>query len=329
MALQDGPTMIKYGDGPRQVIHIHHPPQQTARGEAPPLLIFLHGGAWRSESIEEHVPMAKRLASHGVVVALVEYRLSLRDEQTDTIRDQHPAHLQDAFAALRALLLSPTSSAAWNGTKVVLSGHSVGAWMVLAALLDCDQAVPHGLPPNPVLGSATERETVRGKIRAWVGLDGIYDVQTLLDEYPDYAGFVSQAFIDPKHSQPLPEHKPGSDKRLSSVSLPQWPVSETSNLPHIHIVHSRDDDLLTYRQSIEASETLVAQYKVDKSRVQSIPIPRRSFGAAGTDYGDQTVKHAPPIVNIDLTSLKGTHSGMLQTEEFADWLAALVHSETQ
>lgn len=247
--------------------------------------------------------MAKKIAQRGIAVALVEYRLSLRDEQTGIIANQHPAHLHDVFAALRYLLLNQDSSSApYSIDHVCLAGHSVGAWMISAALLDCDQAIPSGLPPCPSLGTSIERATIRSKIKAWIGLDGIYDVQSLLQEYPDYAGFVSQAFIDPK-SEPLPSDNPASDERLKSVSLPAWPYNAAGDgeegLPHVYIAHSKDDELLSFRQSIEAAQHFIEKLRVDRKTTQTT----ESHGSSST----KTVSHAPPFVNVDLTSLTVSH----------------------
>lgn len=241
--------------------------------------------------------MAKKIAQRGITVALVEYRLSLRDEKTGVISNQHPAHLEDVFAALRLLVLD-------QDHDVCLAGHSVGAWMISAALLDCDQAASASslssshshLPPCPSLGTPSERVIMIRKVKAWIGLDGIYDVQSLLQEYPDYAGFVSQAFIN-VNDQPLGP----DDTRLKGVSLPAWPcdASGHADLPHVYIAHSKDDELLSFRQSIEAARQFMSKLNVDQTRIKEMKLPGSP--------APQTISHAPPFVNVDLASLTVSH----------------------
>lgn len=39
-----------------------------------PLIVFVHGGAWRSEDKAEHKPLANMLCSQGFTVAMPNYR---------------------------------------------------------------------------------------------------------------------------------------------------------------------------------------------------------------------------------------------------------------
>ena len=49
-------------------------PSDNNNSAKSPLLVFIHGGAWRSEDKADHVPLAQQLVAHGFPVALINYR---------------------------------------------------------------------------------------------------------------------------------------------------------------------------------------------------------------------------------------------------------------
>jgi acetyl esterase/lipase len=128
-----------------------------------PLLVFIHGGAWRSNAASDHARLAAHLATHGVAVALVEYRLSTSDG--GAVR--HPQHAQDASDALSFLLRS--GDEAWRSRidprNTVVAGHSVGVHMCLSMAL-CAEAASVGKGEVERMPGLPERS----QIKAWVGI---------------------------------------------------------------------------------------------------------------------------------------------------------------
>jgi acetyl esterase/lipase len=93
-----------------------------------PVLVFVHGGTWRSGNKGRYGGVGQLFARHGIATAVINYRLSPQV--------QHPAHVQDvakAFAWVRA------NVARYGGRpdRVFLSGHSAGGHLV--ALLTADE----------------------------------------------------------------------------------------------------------------------------------------------------------------------------------------------
>ncbi|KAH9946002.1 Alpha/Beta hydrolase protein [Epithele typhae] len=165
-------TEIAYGPLPEHRFDYHSPP--PASSPAPPqpqLLVFVHGGAWRSEDKADHAPLARTLARlTGWPVAPV----------------QHPAHAEDVLRALHFLTTWPAPGCAAPAQQLVLLGHSCSAHILTSILLD--QASAPSLTPAPPLLAAT---------RAVVLSEGIYDLDALLRSFPDYkAWFVAAAFGD-------------------------------------------------------------------------------------------------------------------------------------
>ncbi|MFD3499856.1 alpha/beta hydrolase [Streptomyces sp. NPDC058678] len=64
-----------YGDHPDQVIDFYAPHYEVVPGVPAPLVVVLHGGAWRAPYDRRHIsPFADFLARRGFAVASVEYR---------------------------------------------------------------------------------------------------------------------------------------------------------------------------------------------------------------------------------------------------------------
>ncbi len=71
----DPDSTAAYGDHPDQVIDFYVPRGERMPGEAAPLVVVLHGGAWRAPYDRRHItPFADFLARRGFAVASVEYR---------------------------------------------------------------------------------------------------------------------------------------------------------------------------------------------------------------------------------------------------------------
>ncbi|WP_217242816.1 alpha/beta hydrolase [Streptomyces sp. AC555_RSS877] len=71
----DPDATAAYGDHPDQVIDFYAPHYEVVPGVPAPLVVVLHGGAWRAPYDRRHIsPFADFLARRGFAVASVEYR---------------------------------------------------------------------------------------------------------------------------------------------------------------------------------------------------------------------------------------------------------------
>ncbi|MEO3751965.1 alpha/beta hydrolase fold domain-containing protein [Streptomyces sp. B6B3] len=135
-----------YGDHPDQLVDLYRPGAGRA-GRRParpaPLVVLLHGGAWRAAHDRRHLsPLAGLLARrHGCAVASVEYRRggggALAGRWPDTLDDVAAA--TDAAPALAA---EAFGEGVVDPGLTVLSGHSAGGHLVLWA------AARHVLPSD-------------------------------------------------------------------------------------------------------------------------------------------------------------------------------------
>lgn len=129
---------VAYGQDARQRLDVYLP---ATLGHDRPLLLMVHGGAWRMGSKQAANVVDNKLAHWlpaGVVLVSLDYRLL-----------PHAAVEQQADDVARALAWVQAHATAWgaNERQLVLMGHSAGAH--LAGLLSADQALQqrHGVQP--------------------------------------------------------------------------------------------------------------------------------------------------------------------------------------
>ncbi|WP_327316761.1 alpha/beta hydrolase [Streptomyces sp. NBC_01235] len=143
----DPDVTTTYGDHPDQVIDFYVPRVAAGPGGSVPLVVVLHGGAWRAPYDRRHItPFADFLARRGFAVANVEYRRGAGNpapEGTSPIAGRWPDTFDDIAAALDALpaLVKDVLPQA-DARRTVLTGHSAGGHLALWA------AARHVLPAD-------------------------------------------------------------------------------------------------------------------------------------------------------------------------------------
>ncbi|KOX05238.1 alpha/beta hydrolase [Streptomyces sp. NRRL B-3648] len=143
----DPDATAAYGDHPDQVIDFYAPRPGPGSATPAPLVVVLHGGAWRARYDRRHLtPFADYLARRGFAVANVEYR---RGGAGDAAADgtppagRWPDTFDDVAAALDALpALVREALPQADPRRTVLTGHSAGGHLALWA------AARHVLPAD-------------------------------------------------------------------------------------------------------------------------------------------------------------------------------------
>ena len=142
---------VAYGDGPSETLDVFAP----TRGNAP-VLVFIHGGWWRSLDKRDHSFIAPAFVNAGAAVVLVNYALC-------------PAVTIETIALqmVRALAWTHRNVALHGGDarRIVVAGHSAGGHLA-AMLMCCDwKAVGRDLPAHLV--------------RSVLSISGVYDLEPL------------------------------------------------------------------------------------------------------------------------------------------------------
>ncbi|GHC72369.1 alpha/beta hydrolase family protein [Streptomyces flavofungini] len=182
-----------YGPHADQIVDFYAP--RGAADRPAPLVVLLHGGAWRAPYDRAHVsPFADFLARRGFAVASVEYRrgtagglVPAQGGGDGPVAGRWPDTLDDVAAALDALPgLVRTALPAADPHRVVLTGHSAGGHLALWAA--ARHVLPEGSPwhrerPTPLRGVvalaplgdlrvADELGVCSGAVRQFLGATG-------------------------------------------------------------------------------------------------------------------------------------------------------------
>ncbi|MCE4222365.1 alpha/beta hydrolase [Methylobacterium sp. C25] len=138
-----------YGEDPRQRLDVFTPVGDVRNA---PVLVFFYGGSWKSGSKEDYAFVAQALAAQGFVTVLPDYRLYPQVRFPDFLDD-----------GARAIAWARDHIAAYGGDpkKIVLAGHSAGAYNAVMLALDPTYLRRAGVEPR--------------SIRAVAGLSGPYD----------------------------------------------------------------------------------------------------------------------------------------------------------
>ncbi|MFK4224775.1 alpha/beta hydrolase family protein [Streptomyces sp. NPDC019890] len=133
---------VPYGDHPDQVVDFYAPREGQA---SVPLVVLLHGGAWRAAYDRQHVtPFADFLARRGLAVANVEYRRGSEIPQqrgSGPVAGRWPETFDDIAAVMDALPgLARKALPQADVRRIVVTGHSAGGQLALWA------AARHVLP---------------------------------------------------------------------------------------------------------------------------------------------------------------------------------------
>ncbi|KAJ1927728.1 hypothetical protein IWQ60_002700 [Tieghemiomyces parasiticus] len=215
------------------------PPDTAVPLARPPLLVFVHGGVWRTGDKAEHADLGQALSSqYGIAVAVVNYRLSHRpDEGSPAARVLMPAHVQDVARAVGFLLASGRAFG-YDARRVYLSGHSAGAHIVALLTLQPGRylrpalAETGGLPTTASPAADPHHDAVRGTC----GSAGLYDLPRLVRTWPSYREFFDQAFPSPQ-------------EETLAVYSPQLVEPTATPVRPWLILHSAEDELVDEVQS--------------------------------------------------------------------------------
>lgn len=152
---RSGQVTFESRQGLQARLYLPDPRTQTA-----PLVVMVPGGGWTSADPSGFRPLAERLASHGLAVALTTYRVG-----GDSAR--FPVPVSDILCAVDAAA-EKASQAGVAPSRVVVLGHSAGAQLAAVAALTGDRY-------------RTDCTWPARRIDAFVGLAGPYDLRDLAD----------------------------------------------------------------------------------------------------------------------------------------------------
>lgn len=193
--------------------------------KAPPLIVYVHGGAWRAGS-KDSMPLTG-LLGEGYAIASVEYRL--------TPDAPFPAQVHDIKAAIR-FLRGNQDRYPYDSCKVAIAGSSAGAH--LAALV----GVTNGTTElegrvGPYLDQSSE-------VQAIIAYFGASNLLTILDQSTPRGLNVRKPAL-----QLLLGGQPEQQRQLAILASPVFHVDRSD--PPLLLLHGDQDPQMPINQSHE------------------------------------------------------------------------------
>ena len=219
---------IKYASTPQKELFLDL--YMSEKIQNPPLLVWVHGGAWSAGS-KENPPM--ELLAYGFAMASIEYRLSGEAP--------FPAQIHDIKAAIR-FLRGNAKKYGFDENKIILWGSSAGGHLAaLAGVSDGNEALEGNL------GAYTK---VSSKVRVILDYFGASNLTTILKQSTPYGLNMRTPALTKLYGKPVEEATEEAE-----LASPVFYVDRTD--PPMFICHGDQDPQMPINQSIE----LFGKYK--------------------------------------------------------------------
>jgi acetyl esterase/lipase len=223
---------------------------------AQPLLVFVHGGAWRGGSKEN--PPILHLQSQGFAIASVDYRLSTEAP--------FPAQVHDIKAAIR-FLRAKAGTYGYDARHVGIIGTSAGGH--LAALV----GVTNG--NKELEGTVADHLDQSSDVQCIVSLYGASNLQTILAQSTEHGLSVRVPAL-----QLLLGGSPTEKATLARLASPVAHIDKDD--PPLLLIHGDADPQMPPQQSYEFAKAYEAMHLT----VKYVRIPEARHG--GPEFFDDT-----------------------------------------
>ncbi|HEY3166639.1 MAG TPA: alpha/beta hydrolase [Candidatus Binatia bacterium] len=142
---------VPYGSSPREILDIY-----VADKQGGPVLVYIHGGYWRSGSKEDNCNFVPMFTKRGATVVLVEYDLCPEVTVADIVKQT-----RSAIAWVYKNIVRYGA----NPSKVFVAGHSAGGHLTAMAL--AHDWAKEGMPADLIKGA--------------VATSGVYDLDMVME----------------------------------------------------------------------------------------------------------------------------------------------------
>jgi acetyl esterase/lipase len=220
--------------------------------DAPPLVIYVHGGAWRFGTKEDGVPM--EFVEAGFAVASLDFRQSSEDID-------FPAMVHDIKAGVRFLRAS-AGDYGYDASKVAITGASSGAHLA--------QMVGVSNGHSELEGNLGNHTSVSSDIQAIVSYFGASDLTTILSQSTPFGLNVRTPALELLLGA-LPE----DDMGQAELASPVYHVDASD--PPLLLLHGDRDPQMPINQTLQ----MFGAYKAASLDVYFDPVHGAVHGGPG------------------------------------------------
>ena len=232
----------------RLLLDVYLPRAGRGGAAGPPLVVWVHGGAWRGGSRKD-MPLGGLVRS-GYAVASVDYRLSPVA--------RFPAQVHDVKAAVR-FLRAKKGEFGYDATRVAVVGNSAGGH--LAALVGTTNG------HTDLEGTVGEHRTEKSDVQAIISLYGMSNLTTILDQSTPHGLGVRVPAL-----QLLLGGQPNEVPELARLASPVFHVDASD--PPLLLIHGDQDPQAPINQSHEL-----------QGRYDALKLPHRLVVLHGSKHG--------------------------------------------
>lgn len=241
-------------DGHSLKLDLHRPDRAK-----PPVVVYVHGGAWRAGSRED-VPVLG-LIEHGFAIASVDYRLSTQA--------RFPAQIHDIKAAIR-FLRARAGELKIDMTRIAIVGSSAGGHLAALTGVTNGHAELEG-----TVGTHLDQSS---RVDAIVSFYGASNLQSILGQSTEFGLGVRVPALKLLLGD-VPEKQPALAKLASPVA------HLDAQDPPLLLIHGDADPQMPLAQSVEFHEAC----KKIGAPVELVILPGAKHGGAAF-YDEQRLR---------------------------------------
>ena len=245
-------------DGISLKLDLYLPAKQNEKNA--PLIVWIHGGAWRSGS-KKSMPL-KEMVKAGYAIASVDYRLSPVAK--------FPAQVHDIKAAIR-FLRAKQGDHGYNAAKIGIAGASAGGHLV--ALVGTTNGHAE------LEGSVGDYPDQSSDVQAIVSYYGASNLTTILKQSTPHGLSVRVPALELLLAG-IPEKQP----KLAKLASPVFHVDKDD--PPLFLIHGDQDPQMPINQSHE----LHGKYKSLRRPVSFVVIHGAAHGGKAFYDADRNAK---------------------------------------
>lgn len=193
----------------------------------PPLVVYVHGGAWRAGDKSSGAAFAERLAGHGFAVASLDFRQSTEAP--------FPANVHDIKAGIR-YLRAKAADYGYDASRIAITGESSGAHLALLV------GVSNGHPE--LEGTVGDNLGTSSDVQTIVSYFAATDLTTILSQSTPFGINLREPSL-----KQLLGALPDENEALARLASPVFHVKADS--PPLYLLHGDRDPQMPINQSLQ------------------------------------------------------------------------------